>query len=188
VALFLGQSASGRQEHETGNWRGPDERVSRHVPGRGRLRRTPRSRATAAWPWACPARSPESRWRYGSISLADALAPAIELAAQGITVGAGLAESLAATSERLQKWPSSRKICYKAGGAPHRPSEILVRRDLAASLSRSPSRGWRRSPAGRPARGARRPLANQTAPEIADPREGRRVSQFVKAGQARRDG
>jgi hypothetical protein len=33
-----------------------------------------------------------------------------------------------------------------------------------------------------------RPLANQTAPEIADPREGGPVSQFVKAGQARRDG
>jgi hypothetical protein len=42
--------------------------------------------------------------------------------------------------------------------------------------------------AGRTASRGMQPVPNQTAPEIADPREVGRVSQFVKAGQARRDG
>jgi gamma-glutamyltranspeptidase / glutathione hydrolase len=72
--------------------------------------------------------------RYGSISLAEALAPAIELAEQGITVSEDLAESLEGMSERLQKWPSSTRIFYKSGGMPYEPGETLVQRDLAASL------------------------------------------------------
>ena len=51
--------------------------------------------------------------RYGTISLAEALEPAIELAAQGITVSADLAESLKALQDRLQKWPSSAAVFYK---------------------------------------------------------------------------
>jgi hypothetical protein len=42
--------------------------------------------------------------------------------------------------------------------------------------------------AGRTARRGMRPVPNQTPPGIADPREVGRVSQFVKADQARRDG
>jgi hypothetical protein len=42
--------------------------------------------------------------------------------------------------------------------------------------------------AGRTAKRGMRPVPNQTPPGIADPREVGRVSQFVKAGQARRDG
>jgi gamma-glutamyltranspeptidase / glutathione hydrolase len=72
--------------------------------------------------------------RYGTISLAEALAPAIELAEQGISVSEDLAESLEGTSERLQKWPSSTRIFYKAGGAPYQPGDTLVQRDLATSL------------------------------------------------------
>jgi gamma-glutamyltranspeptidase / glutathione hydrolase len=72
--------------------------------------------------------------RYGTISLAEALEPAIELAEQGITVSEDLAESLEGVKDRLQKWPSSTRIFYKAGGAPYQPGETLVQRDLAASL------------------------------------------------------
>ena len=72
--------------------------------------------------------------RYGTISLAEALEPAIELAGQGITVSQNLAASLEGVSERLQKWASSTRIFYKAGGVPYRPGETLVQRDLAASL------------------------------------------------------
>jgi hypothetical protein len=42
--------------------------------------------------------------------------------------------------------------------------------------------------AGRTAKPGMRSVPSQTSPEIADPREVGRVSQFVKAGQARRDG
>jgi gamma-glutamyltranspeptidase / glutathione hydrolase len=72
--------------------------------------------------------------RYGTISLAEALAPAIELAEQGISVSEDLAASLAGMRDRLEKRPSSTRIFYKAGGAPYRPGDTLVQRDLAASL------------------------------------------------------
>jgi gamma-glutamyltranspeptidase / glutathione hydrolase len=72
--------------------------------------------------------------RYGTISLAQAIAPAIELAEQGIVVSEGLAASLEGAADRLRKWPSSAKIFSKAGGAPYQPRETLVQRDLAASL------------------------------------------------------
>ena len=72
--------------------------------------------------------------RYGTISLAEALEPAIELAAQGITVSADLAESLEALQDRLQKWPSSAAVFYKDRGVPYEPGETLVQGDLATSL------------------------------------------------------
>ncbi|MEZ5932648.1 MAG: gamma-glutamyltransferase [Alphaproteobacteria bacterium] len=72
--------------------------------------------------------------RYGTLSLADALAPAIELAENGIEVTADLADSLKALTERLQKWPSSTAVFYKEGGVPFEPGETLVQSDLAASL------------------------------------------------------
>jgi gamma-glutamyltranspeptidase / glutathione hydrolase len=72
--------------------------------------------------------------RYGTISLAEAIRPAIALAANGITVTPNLADSLSGLSERLQKWPSSAKIFYKEGGVPYAPGETLVQHDLAASL------------------------------------------------------
>ncbi|MGI9420697.1 MAG: gamma-glutamyltransferase [Geminicoccaceae bacterium] len=76
----------------------------------------------------------EALERFGTISLADALAPAIELAENGIEVTEGLSDSLKALTERLQKWPSSTAIFYKDGGAPYEPGETLVQADLAQSL------------------------------------------------------
>jgi gamma-glutamyltranspeptidase/glutathione hydrolase len=72
--------------------------------------------------------------RFGTISLAQALAPAIELAENGITVSAELADSLNEASARLQKWPSTAKIFYKDGGVAYAPGETLVQKDLAASM------------------------------------------------------
>jgi gamma-glutamyltranspeptidase/glutathione hydrolase len=72
--------------------------------------------------------------RYGTIGIAEALAPAIELAEQGITVSTDLAGSLEALQERLQKWPSSAAVFYKDGGVPYQPGETLVQGDLATSL------------------------------------------------------
>ncbi|MGH1482713.1 MAG: gamma-glutamyltransferase [Geminicoccales bacterium] len=72
--------------------------------------------------------------RYGSITLAQALAPAIKLADEGIVVTEGLAGSLKSLSERLQKWPSSQKIFYQQDGKPFEPGDILVQSDLATSM------------------------------------------------------
>ena len=71
---------------------------------------------------------------YGTISLAEALEPAIELAERGITVSEHLAASLDGAQDRLRKWPSSAKVFYKAGGVAYRPGETLVQGDLAISL------------------------------------------------------
>lgn len=72
--------------------------------------------------------------RYGTITLGEALAPAIELAEQGITVSEDLAASLEGARDRLRKWSSSAKIFYKVGGVPYQPGDTLVQHDLAASL------------------------------------------------------
>jgi len=73
--------------------------------------------------------------RYGSISLADALAPAIDLASNGIEVTGALSDSLKGLSDRLQKWPSSTTVFYKEDGAAYEPGEILVQSDLASSMT-----------------------------------------------------
>jgi gamma-glutamyltranspeptidase/glutathione hydrolase len=72
--------------------------------------------------------------RYGTMTLSQALAPAIELAEQGITVSQDLAESLDGLKDRLKKWPSSTKVFFKDGGALYEPGETLIQGDLAASL------------------------------------------------------
>ena len=72
--------------------------------------------------------------RYGTISLAQALAPAIRLAEQGVVVSEDLAASLDGAGDRLRQWSSSAKIFCKVGGASYQPGETLVQRDLAASL------------------------------------------------------
>ena len=79
--------------------------------------------------------------KFGTISLAEALQPAIELAEEGITVTPALAESLQASAEELQKWPSSAKVFFKDGGAPYQPGEILVQTDLANAMKLIAERG-----------------------------------------------
>ncbi|MGI9435562.1 MAG: gamma-glutamyltransferase [Geminicoccaceae bacterium] len=73
--------------------------------------------------------------KYGTITLAEALAPAIELAGEGITVTEGLSNSLKALSKRLQKWQSSADIFYKEDGEAYQAGETLVQSDLAASMT-----------------------------------------------------
>ena len=74
---------------------------------------------------------------YGSgrFTLAQLVAPAIALARDGIAVEGDLAFSLGEIRTRLARHPSSRAI-FMPGDAPLRPGDILVQRDLAASLER----------------------------------------------------
>jgi gamma-glutamyltranspeptidase/glutathione hydrolase len=97
--------------------------------------------------------------KFGTISLAQALAPAIALAEQGITVSPDLARSLQSSAEELQKWPSSAKIFFKDGGAPYQPGETLVQADLADSMKRIAADG--------PAAFYRGPIAEQIVAEVA---------------------
>ncbi len=72
--------------------------------------------------------------RYGTISLAEALAPAIRLAAEGIVVTRDLSDSLASRSERLLKFPATAAIFFHGDGRPVQPGETLIQADLAWSL------------------------------------------------------
>ncbi len=71
---------------------------------------------------------------YGTLPLADVLAPAIRLAEDGFEVTAELSQSLKRSQERLTQWPSTAAIFYKPDGTAYEPGETLKQPDLAASL------------------------------------------------------
>ncbi len=79
--------------------------------------------------------------QYGTMTLAEVLAPAIRLASEGITVTADLADSLIGLENRLKAWPSSEAIFYKEGGAFFEPGDTLVQTDLAATLQKIADEG-----------------------------------------------
>ena len=73
--------------------------------------------------------------RYGSgkFTLADLLAPAIELAEQGVRVDDDLADSLPRARERLARWPSSASI-FLNGDETLQDGDRLLQFDLADTL------------------------------------------------------
>ena len=87
--------------------------------------------------------------RYGTITLKDALAPAIRLAEQGIRVSPELAASLKDASPRLHRWPAAAAIFYHPNGTRYAPGEMLVQQDLARSLQRIAAQGQSGSTTGR---------------------------------------
>lgn len=72
--------------------------------------------------------------KYGTISLKEALQPAIKLAEEGFPVTEDLQRSLIFAKKRLQASPESREIFYKLGGIDYQVGEILKQPDLANSL------------------------------------------------------
>jgi gamma-glutamyltranspeptidase/glutathione hydrolase len=72
---------------------------------------------------------------YGTMSLADALAPAIRLAEEGFPVSEKLAASLRSMETTFDQFPISRRIFLK-NGAYYQPGEILRQPELAATLKR----------------------------------------------------
>ncbi|MEN6670672.1 gamma-glutamyltransferase [Psychrobacter sp. B38] len=71
---------------------------------------------------------------HGTMSREQVMAPAIALAEDGIEVTAGLSESLEALSDRMQKWPSTKKVFFKPDGSTYQPGERLKQPELARSL------------------------------------------------------
>ena len=72
--------------------------------------------------------------RYGRLTLAEVLAPAVQLARDGIVVDKNLAESLRYYQKRLKGHAATAKIFYRPDGQPFEPGDTLVQSDLAASL------------------------------------------------------
>lgn len=73
----------------------------------------------------------ETLARYGTISMAEALQPAIDIAENGFMVTTTLAEDMASGAPRLN---DAGKAIYMKNGEPFAPGDILVSRDLANSL------------------------------------------------------
>ena len=71
--------------------------------------------------------------RWGTLPLAQVMAPAIRLAEQGYPVSLTLADTLARTAEPMGRWPATRAIFWR-DGRPLQAGDTLVQRDLARSL------------------------------------------------------
>jgi gamma-glutamyltranspeptidase/glutathione hydrolase len=72
--------------------------------------------------------------RWGTMSFAEALKDAIDLAENGFPIGNGLARTIE-RSQKLRKYPSSVKVYYQNGQAP-KPGEIFRNPDLARTLKK----------------------------------------------------
>lgn len=71
--------------------------------------------------------------QYGSMPLAEVIAPAVRLAERGFAVSPHLAAILEAEREHLGQWPASRAIFFR-DGRPLHAGETLLQKDLAESL------------------------------------------------------
>lgn len=73
--------------------------------------------------------------KYGTISLAEAMAPAIDLAENGFPINDDLYQSLKTGKGRLEKHaPQSLDIFYDADGNPYPPGHVVKIPNLAKSL------------------------------------------------------
>ena len=79
--------------------------------------------------------------RHGTLSLSEALAPAIQLARDGFIVPPRFTEGLEQARERLHRWPASRATFYRDDGSPWQPGERFRQPELAATLQRIADHG-----------------------------------------------
>jgi gamma-glutamyltranspeptidase/glutathione hydrolase len=76
-----------------------------------------------------------AKYGSGKFTLAELIAPAIELARNGFPVEDDIADSLPRVQQRMARWPASAKIFLKPDGQALAPGDLLIQRDLAETLS-----------------------------------------------------
>ena len=83
--------------------------------------------------------------KYGSgqFSLADLIKPGLALAADGTEITDDIADTLPYFRKRIARWPSSIKTFSRADGTPLGEGDMLVQRDLAATLAAIAEQGPR---------------------------------------------
>lgn len=74
--------------------------------------------------------------RHGTLTLSEALAPAIRLAQEGFVVPHRFTEGLQRARSRLQRWPATKATFYKEDGSAPQPGEVFKQPELAATLQR----------------------------------------------------
>ena len=79
--------------------------------------------------------------RHGTISLKEALAPAIRLASDGFEVPRRFTEGLEQAKDRLQRWPASKATFYKEDGSAPHPGDVFRQPALADTLQRIADQG-----------------------------------------------
>ena len=79
--------------------------------------------------------------KYGTLSLPEALAPAIKLAEEGFEVPRHFSDGLKSAQERLRRWPSSEALFYKPDGGFYEAGELFRQPDLARTLRRISDQG-----------------------------------------------
>jgi gamma-glutamyltranspeptidase/glutathione hydrolase len=83
------------------------------------------------------------KYGSGTLTLADVLKPAIELATAGIVITDDSADTLPDWHKRLARWPAAAKIFSRADGSSLREGDTLIQADLAATLSAISAQGPR---------------------------------------------
>ena len=78
--------------------------------------------------------------KYGTMSLARVLAPAIRLCREGIAVSPKLNGMIVDNLEKIQRYPAAAAI-YLPDGLPPEPGSVLKNEDLAATLERIAAEG-----------------------------------------------
>jgi gamma-glutamyltranspeptidase/glutathione hydrolase len=83
--------------------------------------------------------------KYGSghFTLAQILAPAIELARDGFVVADDMADTLSDMYRRMGRWPNGAKGFLRGDGTPLREGDRLIQSDLAATLATIAEQGPR---------------------------------------------
>ncbi len=74
--------------------------------------------------------------KYGSITLAEALTPAIELAEKGFVVTPRFSKGVKSKQKRLFRFEAGKKKFLKADGSFYEPGDIYIQADLADVLKR----------------------------------------------------
>ncbi|WP_148254843.1 gamma-glutamyltransferase [Aidingimonas lacisalsi] len=88
---------------------------------------------------------------YGTLSLAEAMEPAIRLAEDGFKVPPRFAAGLDEARDRLSAWESTRQVFFKEDGSRYRAGDTFRQPDLAATLTRIAEHGPREFYAGKTA-------------------------------------
>jgi gamma-glutamyltranspeptidase/glutathione hydrolase len=79
--------------------------------------------------------------RHGTLSLSQALAPAIRLAREGFVVPHRFTEGLEQARDRLERWPATRATFYREDGSAPQPGEVFRQPELADTLQRIAEKG-----------------------------------------------
>jgi gamma-glutamyltranspeptidase/glutathione hydrolase len=79
--------------------------------------------------------------KYGTLSLADVLAPAIRLADEGFVIPSRFSDGIKASAEKLRQFESSARVFFKPDGSFYEAGDRFVQKDLAATLKRIADQG-----------------------------------------------